>query len=85
MGFKMLGYGARVIKVHCKPSRKSFSGITNIYTIIFGVLISRETFEHIYIYMTLILSRGSVEGEVLLEIIRFVVINLWSMISLIFL
>ena len=30
MGFKMQGYEARIIKVHCKPSLKSCSGKTNV-------------------------------------------------------
>ena len=31
MSFKMYGYGARIIKVHCKSSRKSCSGNIYIY------------------------------------------------------
>ena len=36
MGFKMLGYGARIMKMHPKQSRKSCSGKTNIRNIFFG-------------------------------------------------
>ena len=36
MGFKMYGYGARINKLHCKSSRKSCSGKTNIRIIFFG-------------------------------------------------
>ena len=42
MCFKMRGYGARIIKVHCKPSRKSCSGQTNIRIIFFEDSLPRD-------------------------------------------
>ena len=48
MGFKMIGYEARIIKVYCKSSRKSCCGKTSIRTIFFGHTVSQGTFEHKY-------------------------------------
>ena len=47
LGIEWKGYGARIIKVHCKSSRKSCSGKTKIRTIFFGDTVSQGTFEHI--------------------------------------
>ena len=63
MGFDMLGYGTRIIKVHCK----SRSGKTNI-RIIF--LETQSPKGYLNIYTTIVLSRSSEEWKVLLEIIR---------------
>ena len=60
-------------KVHCKSSRKSCSGKTNIQF----SLKTQSHKGHLNIYMKmLVLSRSSVEGEVSLEIIRLEVLNL---------
>ena len=34
--------------MHCKPSRKSYNGKTNIRIIFFGDTVYQGTFEHIY-------------------------------------
>ena len=46
MGFKMLGYEVRIIKVDSKPSWKSCRGKTDIRIIFVGYTVSIETLEH---------------------------------------
>ena len=69
----MKGYGARIIKVHRKPSTKSYSGKANIRIIFFEDSVLQETFEHIYDVCPIKKFSG---GEELLEIIRLKVLNL---------
>ena len=77
MDFKMLGYGARIIKVHSKPSWKSWSGQTNIRIIFLGDTVSQRTIEYIYdIYPIKKFSGGgSVIGNNSFGSFKFFVVN----------
>ena len=48
--FKMKGYGARIIKVHCKLSRNSCSGKTNVRIIFFGDSLPRDIWTDEMVY-----------------------------------
>ena len=57
--------------MHCKTSWKSSSGETNVHIIFVG-----DTKGYLNIYTNFVLSRSSVEGEELLELIMLEVLNL---------
>ena len=76
MGFKIYGYGAKIIKVLCKSFRKSCSSKTNIGTIFFGDTVSQETFKHKYYVgpMKKFSRGGSVIRNNQIEGFKFVVV-----------